>query len=89
MLTEHLTREQRIADLEIHGWEPVRDAPNDARVFRGIWNATLQLGFAWSRSLAGNRVIQLEGYWNPPTPCPWSYIGDEILGRITERLAEV
>jgi hypothetical protein len=90
MLAEYVSREQRIADLEIHGWSPVRDGPQDARRYHGIWNDALQVGFGLSRSMAGARVIRLDPEWGRGghIPCTWDELTDRLLDAIDARLAE-
>lgn len=43
MLETHETREQKIADLEIHGWEPVKNLATERC---GIYSEALGLGFS-------------------------------------------
>lgn len=93
MLETYASREQRIADLEIHGWTAVKDSKDDPRSFSGIWNEQLQLGFALSRSIAGRRVIRLDasnfaGWGFAPLLCDWGAVTDDVLNAIDARLAE-
>lgn len=83
-----LSREQRIAHLELHGWCPVREGKRDPRCYRGIFCASLEVGFAVSLSYAGARVIILHQGDNF-VETHWNDVIDSDLDAIDARLAEV
>lgn len=95
MLAEHATREMRIADLEIHGWRPIKDTPFSNAKYQGVYNESLCLGFALRMALYPTVVRIRSGDWrdtpfNDPKVqfCDWADITDTALDRIDKRLAE-
>lgn len=80
-----MNRESRIADMVIHGWDPVR-----VQLGVGVGNRDLGIGFV---SEAGDRWGGLDSrgvrrisVWLDAT---WDDIPDEILDRIEARLVAV
>lgn len=58
----------------------------------GIYHFELQIGFAWLRGAAGNRVIRLDENSfmnNPPLAIEWSDLDSWVLKKIDERLKQV
>ena len=85
-----MTRDQKIAHLEIHGWQPIQDGSADPRRYHGIWSDSEGIGFAYSRSAAGGRAIQLDPPFNnwEPDACSWNAILDFELDAILARMSE-
>lgn len=92
MLDSHVSREQRIADMTVHGWIPVRDSERSLRRFTGIYHEALGVGFAHSPSCAGQQIVRLE-FGSNPIPmwheCSWDDVTDVILDAIDARLTQL
>lgn len=102
MLAEHISREQRIADMEIHGWRPIRDTNHAKARYRGIYSESLRLGFALRlavrpavvtivpQDLEGDDYpfINSRGLERRVEFCEWGDIPDAALDAIDARLAE-
>lgn len=76
-----MNRESRIADMVIHGWEPVHAGPK-----YGIANRDLGIGFAcvWGGT-DSRKIYKLVAWVEVAT---WDDITDEILDMIEARLSE-
>jgi hypothetical protein len=84
-------RETRIADLEIHGWRPVK---NTSTGRCGIYHEGVGVGFSVRNgsvltSDSGVKRIDRDHAANSYVDCPWDEVTDWHLDRIDARLAEV
>lgn len=79
-------RETRIADLAIHGWEPVREVPS-AETGYGIFNRALNVGFRVVGLGTSNQKVRTVDI-NRLRPCEWDDVTDQVLDAIDERLAQ-
>lgn len=81
-----MTRDQRIADLVIHGWEPIYDSMG----CHGIGHPDLELGFAVlildPKGQAKMWKVKRIGRW---TTTEWDRITDFYLNVLEERLSAV
>jgi hypothetical protein len=80
MLSSYGSREQRIADLEVHGWEPVK-AGEVIVPGAGIWNEQLQVGFRVVDHLSAQPTVR-KVHRPDMVPCLWREVTDEVLERI-------
>lgn len=85
MLATHTSREQRIADLEIHGWVPV---VNKGTGRAGIYNTDMGVGFSTSDLNEPWKVKYLtrDQWYQSYEPCSWDEVTDWHLDAIDARL---
>lgn len=82
-----MNREQRIADLAVHGWEPVKSL-NFLVPGNGIWNDQLNVGFRVVRKDWGTFAEVRKVHRPDMVSCEWDEVGDDVLDVIERRLSE-